>query len=197
MLLVSLEDVKAFVEKNDTSHDYLIGMIIEYVSSRVEAFLNRSLTKEYRTKVFDIVDKKRRYFLTSYPIDSSANITVTLDENVQTIDSDYYVWFDEGVVEFDFFPTYLEPKQLEITWLGGYDVVTTTIAGTVKNIIEDIPDAIKFAVLLQSAFVYRNRTNIGVTSVTLPNGSINGIYFGDLLPEVKSILHMYRKPAGD
>ncbi len=198
MLLVSVSEVKTFMEKTDTSHDALIGMIIEYVSAKIEIFLNRSLSKEYRTKTFDVKSKGKKYFLDSYPIDSSANITVTLDDTVETINEDYYVWFNEGVVEFDYQPTYIEPKQIVIDWLGGYETFTTTVSGVVKTELysSELPDGIKFATLMQSAFVYRNRLQLGVQSISLPNGSLGNIFSGDLLPEVKDILKMYRKPAG-
>ena len=197
MLLTSVSDVKLFLEKTDTSHDALLSMIVEYVSDRIEKFLNRNLKKEYRTQYFNVQAKKKRYFLDSYPIDTSATITITLDSQAQVIDEDFYVWHNDGIIEFDYYPSYIEPKQIIMSWLGGYAATTITVAGEVKEILEDIPDTIKLAVVLQSAYVFRNRLNLGATAVTLPNGSVQGIFSGDLLPEVKSMLQMYRKSTGD
>ena len=196
MLLVSVDDVKTFLEKSDTdtTHDALIGLIIEYVSGRIEEFLNRNLSKEYRTSTFDA--KRRKFYLSAYPIEVGSSVTVTLDTDEQTEDEDFFVWYDKGLVEFAFQPAYIEPKQVSISWIGGYAVTTVSVASTSKNILADVPDGIKFAALLQSVFVYRTRLHVGDSSVTLPNGGMN-TFLGDLLPEVKNILLMYRKPAGE
>jgi hypothetical protein len=197
MMLVSLTEAKAFLEiaTATTDFDSLIGQIIEYVSDRIETFLNRDLTKSYYTSYFD--SGRRKYYLNAYPIDATAVITVTVDGTTQTEDDDYYVWDDEGLVEFSWTTTYTDPKQISITWLGGYSVTTISVASVSKDILATIPDSIKFACLLQSAFVFKRRKDIGLTGVSLPDGSFNTIFSGDLLPEVKSILNSYRKhPIG-
>lgn len=196
MLLVSVDDVKTFLEKSDTdtAHDALIGLIIEYVSSRIEEFLNRNLSKEYRTSTFDA--KRKKFYLSAYPIEVGSSVTVTLDTDEQTEDEDFFVWYDKGLIEFAFEPAYIEPKQISISWIGGYAVTTVSVASVSKNILVDIPDGIKFAALLQTVFTYRTRLHVGESSIVYPQGSMN-TFLGDLLPEVKSILLMYRKPAGE
>ena len=184
MMLVSLTEAKAFLEiaTATTDFDSLIGQIIEYVSDRIETFLNRDLTKSYYTSYFD--SGRRKYYLNAYPIDATAVITVTVDGTTQTEDDDYYVWDDEGLVEFSWTTTYTDPKQISITWLGGYSVTTISVASVSKDILATIPDSIKFACLLQSAFVFKRRKDIGLTGVSLPDGSFNTMFSGDCQPEV-------------
>jgi len=178
MLLASLDDVKTFLEKTDTQHDGLLEQIITGVSARIELFLNRNLEQKERTQYFDA--GKRYYYLPAYPIDITATLTVTLDGTVQDKDDDYFIWEDEGLIEFYSAPTYIEPKQLKIVWTGGYTSTT-------------VPEDIKYATILQSAYIFRRRKDLGASSVSSPNGSISVSAPTDLLPDVKKLLQSLRR----
>lgn len=194
MMLVSLSTVKSFLEITNTSFDELLGIIIELVSDRIQDFLNRDLEKTYYTEYFNAGGRK--FYLSSFPIDTSAVITVTIDSSSQTEDDDFFVWHDEGLIEFSYKTTYIEPKQIAITWLGGFDTSTISVNGESKTLI-DVPDAISFACMLQSAYVFRTKKTIGLVSVTTPDGSIQKVGAIELLPEVKQILLKHRKePTG-
>jgi hypothetical protein len=193
-MLVSLANVKIFLEITSTDHDALLGLLIEHVSDRIQTFLNRNLEKEYRTKYYNT--GRRKYYLSAYPIDSSAVITITVDTSTQTKDDDFFVWEDEGLIEFDYKTTYTEPKQIVITWLGGYSSSTISVADVSKTLLA-VPDAVSYACLLQVAFMFRTKKSIGLSSVTTPDGSIQALNPTELLPEVKSILMEHRKMAAE
>jgi hypothetical protein len=181
MLLASLSNVKAFLEKTDTAHDDLLTLIITGISARIELYLNRNLEKIARTQYFDA--GRRHYFLPAYPIDLTASLIVTLDEAVQTKDDDYYVWENDGLIEFYAAPDYVEPRQISIVWTGGYTAAT-------------MPSEIQYATMLQSAFIFRRRKDIGVSSISMPDGSLSVNNPTDLLPDVKSLLKsLRRKPS--
>ncbi len=129
MKIISLETLKTFLEKSDTTHDVLLGMILDQVSSRIERFLNRNLLKTERTKYFNA--GRRLYYLPAYPIDLTETLTVLYDGSEQTINDDFWVWEDQGLIEFQTSLTYNEPKQVSITWTGGYaETAISEVLGT-------------------------------------------------------------------
>lgn len=195
--LASLAEIKAFleIETATTTFDSLLNSMLKYVSDRIQTFLNRNLRKEQRTEYFN--GGKRKYYLSAYPVDTSTTITVVLDTTTETINDDYYIWSDEGLLEFDWKTSYIEPKELYITYTGGYASSTVSISGTVEDILLAVPDGLKYACVLQTAFMFRRRKDIGLTSTSMPDGSINTMFAADLLPEVKNILKSYRKAPTD
>ncbi len=198
IMLVSLATTKAFldIDSAKTDYDSLLVTIIKHVSDRIQVFLNRKLNKEERTQYFQA--GRTKYFLEAYPVDSTASLTVTLDDTVQTVNDDYWVWPDLGLVEFDYDTSYIEPRQLYITYTGGYLATATSIGvGSTETVLLQVPDSIAYACMLQVAFVFRRRKDIGLNSVSMPDGSINTMYAADLLPEVKNILSHYRKIPTD
>ena len=99
IMLVSTEDAKLFLGlKTEDEHDDLIELIIEQVSARIETYLNRELKAEERTKYFDA--GKNSYSLPAYPVDTGETFTVNHDDVELTIDEDYYLHDEIGVVEF-------------------------------------------------------------------------------------------------
>ena len=189
--LVSLTDLKTFIEKTDTVHDSLLKMIIENVSASIETYLNRNLLKAARTVYRDA--GRRYYYLPAYPIDESATLTVTYDGTLQTKDTGYFVRADDGLIEFQksVVPIYTDPKEIVIVWTGGY-------AASADNECLDVPYDMKEAALRQSAYNFRRRKDIGISSISMPDGSISkNPIDAFLLPEVKDLLRNYRRPAGE
>lgn len=185
MKIISLDDLKEFLGEDaiGTSKDALLTSIIEYVSPRIESYLNRYLRKETRQQYFNA--GKRLFSLSAYPIDSTTTqVAVLLDGITQTVNLDYSVWDDFGAVEFHYTPSYVEPKQILVEWVGGYAEVDGVLS---------VPDDIKFAALLQCSYVYRRRKDVGATSMSMPDGSVSSSGGMQLLPEVKEILGVYKR----
>lgn len=182
MDLCTAANVKTLLEVTSDANDDILALVIPAVSRKIEDFLNRNLEKTARTKYFDA--GKRLYYLSAYPVDTTAALSVTYAGIVQTLDSDYYLWEDEGLIEF-YAPTVrTEPKQVLITWTGGYAD------------IDALPSDIVFAAMLQSAFVYQNRKKVGISSISYPDGSVSKKMSLDLLDEVKEMLRNYRRVPG-
>lgn len=181
--LVSLDNVKAFLEKTDTEHDTLLTMLIEQVSARIETFLNRKLKKQERTEYFD--SGPEVFSLSAPPVDTSATLTVKLNDDAMTKGDDFYLHPDEGVIEFVTGTGVAWPRDLEVTYTGGY--------AEDENGILQVPDDLKRACLLQVAFDFRRREDIGLAAVSLPDGSVSTLRPAELLPEVKEILKAYRR----
>lgn len=184
MKLIALEKVKTFLEKTDTTHDALLSMIIESVSSRIALFLNRNLEKTSRTEYFN--GGRRYYYVSAPPIDTTVAVSAYTDDTLETEDTDYFVWEDEGLVEFYWKVPTTEPKNVRIVYTGGYTTV---------NQVLQVPDDIERACLYQTVSEFRGRNSVGLASISMPDGSVQNNNPTELLPEVKSILKNYRKAA--
>lgn len=182
--LITVAELKSFIDKSDSNDDTLLTSIIQYVSKEFEVYCNRFFKKDQRSKYYDAGN--RFFNLTAWPIDSTTTFTVTYDSDVQTINDDYFVWYDEGVVEFYETPTRSEPKQVYITWTGGYTETSSVLA---------VPDDLKFACVMQCAFVYARRRTLGLSGINSPDGRIQVLSTANLLPDVIKILNRYKHYA--
>jgi hypothetical protein len=132
MKLVSLPTLKTYLERTDTAQDPLLILLLETISKRIETHLNRELTKQARTEYFDA--GRIRYFLPAYPLDLTQPFTVTYDGTAYTKDVDYHVWESDAMVEFVWKPAYNKPKQIAITWTGGYpEIPISQVLGSDNN----------------------------------------------------------------
>jgi hypothetical protein len=174
--------MKVFLDKTDTTHDALLDVIIDQVSARIETELNRKLTKQVRTEFFN--GGMRYYYLSAYPIDSGTLPVIKVDGTTKTKDSDYWVWDEEGLIQFQTAPSASKPQIVEITWTGGY----TETAGVLS-----VPDDLARAALMQGSFDFRRRIDLGSSSVGMPDGSVSVQSPASLLDEVKKIIQTYRK----
>lgn len=199
IMLVSLANLKSFLEidATNTAFDNLLNLLNQFVSDRIQQFLNRKLLKTQRIQYFQ--SGKKKYYLQAYPIDKVSPITVVYGNSIQTIDSDYVVWYDEGCIEFNFTTLFSSPKEISITYSGGYTGSLTFIGDKEVYIItSDLPDALQYACMLQVAHMFKRRKDFDLSSISLPDGSISTVVSGgDLLPEVKKILLAYRKFASE
>lgn len=183
MKLASLSDLKVFLENPKSEHDPLLAILLDAVSVRIERFLNRNLEKLQRVEYFN--PGKRRYFLSSFPVDLTAAFTVVCDSVTKVKDTDYWVWSDSGMIEFSSTPAASNPQSIVVTYTAGYAITA------------DIPDAIQLATIMQTAFVFRRRKDIGLSSVSMPDGSVSVNNPTKLLPEVVDILRMYRRTPSE
>lgn len=183
MRLISLQEVKDFLDKTDTDHDSLLLSLIEMTSKRIETYLNRTL--KYGT----YTEKSHARGITSYwvkafPIDSSQPLTVKRDGTTLTLDTDYYLDYENGVIYFSTPQYSTKPLALEVTYTGGYKE-------GIENILL-VPDDLKKACLYQVAYEFKRRHELGATAFNMPDGSLQIQPIG-LLPEVEKILRAYRR----
>jgi hypothetical protein len=118
---------------------------------------------------------------------SNSTVITVAGSSSYTEDSDYYIWEDEGRIEFVAAHTSTLPKQVKITYTGGYSLSSGVL---------DVPDDLKRACKLQVAYEFKRRNDIGITAMTLPDGSITSMEVNEFLPEVRKILVHYRRQPG-
>lgn len=193
MKLISLEELRTFVEKkeSDVKHDALFNTLIAYVSKRIETFVNRELVQAERTERYN--GGRRYYPLPAYPILASPIPVVTVDGVTKDVDDDYFVDLVDGIIEFELETLNTKVRNVSITWTGGYAEVDVD-ASTEEEFVLSAPDDLKRACLFQCNYEYRRRKDMGQTVVSGPQGSTHVANPADLLPEVKNILKSYRKP---
>lgn len=191
MKLVTIADMKTYLEISSSNFDDLLTLIVEDISSRIQHFTNRYLKKEERTEYFDVRNSRRDFQLKAYPIDLDEDFTASQYGIEDTINSDYYVYEQSGVVRY-YTPrnNCNEPKCLSVTYSGGYDEI---IVGS--ETVISVPDDIRRACSRQVQFEFRRRKDIGVQSVTTPDGSISRAVSNEFLPEVENTLKSYRNFA--
>lgn len=197
MQLITVTNLKLFLDdKKDTQHDRMLEIIINGVSDMIQTHLNRYLSKAQYTHYFEADGLSTLFYLPAYPVIITSGVnpitfTVTVNEDVQEINDDFFLREDEGLIRFYTPPLYVQPKGIKVEWTGGYDLIDDSSDDDGSL---DVPDAVKLAAYLQCSYMYRRRNDIGISTLVLPDGSIkkSGKSYR-LLPEVVSMLVNYRR----
>jgi hypothetical protein len=241
MKIISILDLKVFLEKTDIIQDSLLGTVIDTASAQIQTYLNRKLKKQTLTEVFDA--GRKLYFLSAYPVDTLQTLTVTYKGITQTLDSDFFLWPEIGQIEFNNETIRINPREISIAYTGGYteNAISEVIGSDTKNyrcilshasladnmpvtgpnystywteagssgvawasgtnylnhaVLTGIEEDFRLGVLMQCSFFFRRRNQIGVNSITTPDGSFQMNAPVTLLKEVKDILRTYRRIPG-
>jgi hypothetical protein len=174
--------MKVYLEKSDSTHDALLTMFIQQVSARIQTYLNRELKAEERTEYFDAGEKQ--FSLKAYPIDTEETFTVNWSDEEQEIDEDYFLYDTIGIVEFPYGTGQYDARAIDITYTGGYTDTDSVLA---------VPDDLKRACFLQVAFDFKRRKDLGLSSISMPDGSMSVYQPARFLPEVTAILNSFRR----
>lgn len=185
MKLTALADLKTFMQKDNSTDDNFLNLIIEMVSPQIENYLNRDLEETARTVKFN--GGTNVFFLKAYPVNTSPAPVVKIDGQIMTENSDYFIDYDKGTIEFFYRVTNFEPLVVEVTYTGGY---------TVTNKIVQVPADIKMAVILQCSHVFMRRDTLGVSAMTMPDGTVTNSGSLKLLPGVLEIIDSRRNHIG-
>lgn len=179
--LISLAELKIFLEEDGTDFDNLLLPIIQEVSAQIESHLNRKLKEVARTEYFS--GGRSFYQLRAFPINTSPAPVILVDDDTQVVDSDYYINHEHGFIEFLQDTPNWRPKIVKITWTGGYVETTSVLA---------VGDDLKGACKQQCAHLFRRRDDLGLTNTSTPDGTISAQSGIDLLPNVKKVLRDHR-----
>ena len=193
MKLTSLTDVKAFLEKTDSTHDSLIEIFINGMSPYFEVYTGRLFEKTERIKKFDA--GTRYIFLPAYPVDLSVTFEIYYRgtklvrggvDSDYSISPDYFLEYETGIITFNNIYTPINPQDLEVTWTGGFGLISDSDSDDYG--VLDVPDNLRLAATIQVSYMFKNRQNLGQSFVALPNGQIAMSNKFTLLPLVKEML---------
>lgn len=106
-----------------------------------------------------------------------SNLTVTDDGDAldEGSDYDYVLYPDRGIIKStsEIFTSGL--RIIAATYDGGYDE-------------DDLPEDLRSELKKQMKFEFRRRKDLGLSSVTYPDGTVNKFIVDDWLPSVQKIL---------
>ena len=186
MFLTSVAKVKSFLEKSETdfSLDTIIEDFIKAVSKKAETYCCR----EFEEKEYEEFHHggTRHIFLLNPPIKEIIGIWVDVD----------YEWGTDTKIEETEFRL-IGPDNGTIINREGYWSNYTDDKGIIKVIYVggynegEIPEDLEMAIRLQVAYNVRRRKDLGLSSVSFPDGSIQKINNEEFLPEVVSVLDRY------
>ena len=204
--LVSVADVRTYLNFTSTNQDTLLGELIEQVSEDIQNYCDRTFTRGTDTLEYPIGGGKY-LSLKRFPIVSIAHIRYNIDsdfsDSADDISSDDYKYSaslkDEGLVFLKrsklrvqlsnktYDSGYVwpdDPDSLEVKYTGGY----TDTAGVL-----DVPDDLKKACVIQVSYLFDRRKSLGVRNVSGQEGSLNyeGTY--EFLPNVSGVLDKYKR----
>jgi len=182
MNLTTLSQVKALLElaAEETQWDDLLDALIGAVSVRAAAYCNRDFEQKERTEYHS--GGGQYLYLKGLPVVSISSIYGSdgwaWDEGT-LIPADHYQVFDSGMVAYRFGNWPYGEKGLKVVYIGGYAS-------------DDIPADLEMAVRTQVAYEFRRRKDLGLQSVSFPDGSIQKVESGEFLKAVQQVLDHYR-----
>lgn len=180
MNLTTLSQVKALLEVTETEWDGLLEELITAVSGRAGTYCNREFELKERVEYHD--GGGQYLYLRGLPIAAIAAIhgsdTWEWDDNA-LVPADHYHLLPVGLVGYRFGDWPYGPRALKVVYTGGYAT-------------DGVPPDLEIAVRTQVAYDFRRRKDIGLESVSFPDGSIQKVNSGEFLPSVKAVLDRYR-----
>ena len=192
--------VKALLDITSSTHDAVLGTLVDTVSQRIESFIDRPLEATARTEEYDIRPRQRVLFLRAYPLTAQgdiANIKIALDWDfaaaTAVTSTDYHVDLNTGAVHFNFYPItqYLgntmatAPNAIQVVYTGGF-------ATSTANLVTNYP-AIAYAADTQVIAMWRRRDEPMVKSTRIGDyaSTVEGPV--QFLPDVIEALIPYRR----
>jgi hypothetical protein len=197
MALTTLTKAKALLELTEDDWDGLITELIGAVSQRSASYCNRDFENKSRIEYHD--GGGQYLYLKGLPVASITSIygsdTWEWDAGNLIPAGDYQL-LSAGMVAYRYGAWPYGPKALKVTYTGGYDAFIEE-EGSPPEGYNPPPDDLEMAVRTQVAYDFRRRKDIGLESVSFPDGSIQKVNSGEFLPSVKAVLDRYRiRPHG-
>jgi hypothetical protein len=183
--LTTLSQVKALLELTEADWDGLLEEVIAAVSERAGTYCNRDFEHKERLEYHD--GGSWYLYLKGLPVVEVASVhgsDIWEWDGGNLVPADHYQLLNAGMVAYRFGTWPYGQKALKVTYTGGY--------------AEDaVPADLEMAVRTQVAYDFKRRKDIGLESVSFPDGSIQKISSGEFLSSVKQVLDRYRiRPHG-
>lgn len=199
MILATLEEIKELNDPAITgdSFDELLSVYMEAIGTTFQNYCGRKFLADTYTEYYR--GSGQYIYLLETPVRQVNNIWVDVDAEFNEEDklqpTDYVV-FPDGQIWSLLFPfntslalseygATFSAKNIKIEYEGGYDDVG--MSGDYP-----IPGDLKLAFIRQVQYDIKRRKDIGLTSVTFKDGTIQKQHLADLLPQVSATLDYYR-----
>jgi len=182
----------------ETDWDGLINELIGAVSERCASYCNRDFENKSRVEYHD--GGGRYLYLMGLPVVGSITSIYGSDTwewaSGDLINVDDYFLHASGMVGYRYGAWPYGPKALKVTYTGGYGSFFEG-EGSPPEGYNPPPDDLEMAARSQVAYDFNRRKDVGLESVSFPDGSIQKVNSGEFLPSVKAVLNRYRiRPHG-
>lgn len=161
MSLVTLAEVKTFLQITTTTSDALLTLYIDYVGAEIDAYTGRTLSQTvYTDEVLEYVESDYDYYSpralaisSDFPVVFTKEFPISglgLTYNGESVDTENYNYIpNTGVITL--YKKYLADKQLfKATYTAGYTIVTGTSYS--------VPTDLKLVTLEGVKRMYENNT---------------------------------------
>jgi hypothetical protein len=198
--LCTLADVKTRLGLSTTDNDEIINSILDGNNGIFDSYTGRRLllTDETVTEYFGADPGWRRLLFQRYPIVSITSIKEASDYDFDAAgalvaNTDYRLVNQglNGII-----------LRINAHWLAGEDVIEVIYRGGYCGASETpgegeyaLPQELREAAILQAAFMFKRKDDIGLSAVSSQGGSINKFADVELLPLVKQTLDNYKRPS--
>ncbi len=191
MKICSLAALKMYLEEQGTNFDPLLSQILDDVSARMQAALNRILVTGTYTEYYPTPCKV--LYVKARPV--SVFTSVGFQDN--PIETDYYdTDLELGAIYFDDWVTDVETMRgMKVIYTGGYaygvapaETDVLTAAATDLHLVR-----LAGAVKKQAAKEFLRRKELGISSLTMPDGSISSLEFLPWLAEVRDVIALEKR----
>jgi hypothetical protein len=191
--LTTLAKVKTLLELTETDWDGLINELIGAVSERCASYCNRDFENKSRVEYHD--GGGRYLYLMGLPVVGSITSIYGSDTwewaSGDLINADDYFLHASGMVGYRYGAWPYGPKALKVTYTGGYGSFFEG-EGSPPEGYNPPPDGLEMAARTQVAYDFNRRKDVGLESVSFPDGTIQKVSSGEFLPSVKAVLNRYR-----
>ena len=197
-MLCTIDDIKERLglDTTNTQHDAVLAQIAAGFTALAERYCGRGLVltesevTEYHTGQSNLLQVRR------YPIASIESVKEAFDFDFSlatalTADTDYRLIDGgrKGVLARLWGDWCKQYDSIQVVYRGGY-----AAAGATPDEGETaMPEDLREAAILQGAFMFKRRDDLGLSAVSFNGGSISKFSALDLLPLVRQTLDAYRR----
>tara|TARA_A100001515_G_scaffold116526_1_gene98302 strand:- start:76 stop:714 length:639 start_codon:yes stop_codon:yes gene_type:complete len=206
--LVSVANVRTYLNFSSTNQDTLLGELVEQVSEDIQNYCDRLFTAATDELEYPVGGGKY-LSLKRFPITTITHIRYNVDsdfsDSADDISSDDYKYSaslkDEGLVflkrsklkaqlnNMTYSTGYVwpdDPDSLQVKYTGGY--------GNTAGVL-NVPDDLKKACVIQVAYLFDRRKSLGTSNVSGQEGSLNYENVYNFLPNVLGMIDKYKRYA--
>ena len=186
MQLVTLSEIKAFLEKTDTGSDTLLDALDTQTSEEIQNMIGYPLEYAERTEYYNTEKYKCIIYLRGFPVLSVSKMyydtTRTFDESTLVSTDDYYVTSNGVQFYGTFTSTY--KRVIKIIYKSGW-----YLSGANRN----LPNDLRKVCIRQTVMNYLKRREMGIieTSKTSITTTVTSAYD----PEAMEIINRYRSKS--